>query len=296
MAEKKKKSIKPIINSLVLINLHISVDSCRRTLKNMSKKIADDNKADAKMILTSIKLIPPEKTTKFTQALSRCREFYKEKTLPWEDKSWRCVPVTECQGFQDDLETLIGEAKDAFEEIFVKGYQGLKDAAEKSRGDISVKFPTLEELKESFKISYNMGAVASFDDIRIVGIDTAMRKKIQAETEARYNEQLTKGLDELTGGLNKALENISDRVGDEDQKGKKYTRFLENLNEMTDTVKALNVTGNKVLSETCDKIKQDISCWSPEAIKTSEQVREHIKDAAGSAQDSLLNVTLSDDD
>lgn len=297
MAEKKaKKKSTPVITRLVLINLHISHDTGRRAMKNISKKIATDNDADVKMINSSIKLIPPDKVKLFTTALSRARTYYIDHSLPWEDGNWRVVPVSKFQAFKDDLEKLISEAKDAFEKCYITDYDKLKADAEKKRGKLSVDFPTKDELQKGFSIEYNVGAVASADDIRIVGIDSAMRKKISQETEDRYNSMINRGLTELTDGLSNSLSELSERVGDDDQKGKKYTKFLENLKKMTETVKDLNVTKNSTLDSTCQKIQEEISCWSPEAIKSDQKVRDHIKSAAGSVQDELSTIKMSEDD
>ena len=214
-----KTKSKAVITKLVLINLHISYDTGRRTMKALSKKVASDNQADVNMITTSVKLIPNEKIRSFTTAISKARDYYKSKSLPWEDGNWRVVPVNRLQQFKDDLETLISEANDEFRKCFEDNYDALKADAEKRRGAINVEFPTKKELKESYSIEYNLGAIASSDDIRIVGIDTAMRNKIKEETESRYNAQIEKGLQELAQNLLDAVEDISERVAEEDQTG-----------------------------------------------------------------------------
>ena len=292
----KNKKTKPIITSLVLINLHISHDTGRRNIKSLSKKIAQENDADEKSINTSIKMIAPDKIREFTVALSRCRTYYLEKSLPWEDGNWRVIPVSKFQGFKDDLETLISEAKDSFEKCFIKNYDVLKTDSERRQGKLGLTFPSKGELEESFSIKYNVGAVASAEDIRIVGIDSAMRQRIVKETQDRYNEKIDEGLNGLATGLINSLDELSERVGADDQKGKKYSRFLENLKEMTETVEGLNITKNSILEEACSKIRKEISCWSPEAIKADKKVRDSIKESAGSTKEELAQVTIEDDD
>jgi hypothetical protein len=296
MAKAKSKAV---ITKLVLINLHISYDTGRRTMKALSKKVASDNQADANMITTSVKLIPNDKIGSFTTAISKARDYYKSKSLPWEDGNWRVVPVNRLQQFKDDLDALISEVKDEFRKCFENNYDTLKESAEKKRGAIKIEFPTKKELKESFNIEYNLGAIASSDDIRIVGIDTAMRDKIKKETESRYNAQIEKGLQELAQNLLSAVEDISNRVSEDDQTGKKYTRFMNNLKGMAETAENLNVTGNETLVDSCKMIRENIANWSPEAIKTQPEVRESIKKAAGGIRESLAKVSIAaeeDDD
>lgn len=290
MAEEKKKA-KAVITKLIMVNLHMSHDTGNRTLKTISKKVAEDNKADVAMIRTTIKLIPPKMISEFTNAMSRVRTFYLDKTLPWEDGNWRVIPVTKFNAFKDDIEKLIAECKDAYDRCFIRQYDKLKSAAEKARGNITVEFPSKEELQGGFKVQYNIGAIASVDDPRIDGIDTMLRKKIVSDTEDRYNEQIDRGLKQLAQNLSEALKDLAERVAADDQKGKKYTRFMANLGEMCKTARDLNITGNNELSDVCENVEKDIACWSTAAIKDSEMLREHIKDSAGNAAERLDQVT-----
>lgn len=292
MAKTAAPKSKPVITKLVLVNLHIAFETGRRTLGYISKKVAEDNDAKQDMLTMNISVIPKDLIQPFTTAVSRARQYYKDNSLPWEDGNWRVVPVSKLQQFKDDLEKLISETKDEFAKCFISNYDHLKDTFEKRKGKLAISFPEKDELEKGFEIEYNLGAIASVEDIRIVGIDTAMRNKIKDETEARYNDQINKGLQELAGNLLSALEEISDRVGDDDQKGKKYTRFLDNLKGMTATVDELNVTKNEQLTKSCELIRANISNWSPEAIKTSSEVRESIKSSADGIREQLSQITF----
>jgi len=290
------KKLKPIITKLVLINLHISFDTGRRTMKKLSETIARDNDADVKMLSTSVKLIPNDKISAFTGAASQAREFYKKNSLPWEDGNWRVVPVNRLQQFKDDLDTLISKASDEHARCFIANYDDLKEAAEKKKGKLIIQFPTKKELEDSFSIEYNVGAIASSDDIRIVGIDTAMRNQIKKDTEERYIKQIDKGLTEQVTNISNALEDLVERVGDDDQKGKKYTRAMANFNALLETTEQLNITGNESLSGACKMAREKIANWSPEAIKTSPEVRTAIKTSAEGVRNQLKGVTLESSD
>jgi len=290
------KKLKPIITKMVLINLHISFDAGRRTMNNLSKTIAKDNDADAAMLSTSIKMIPKDKVASFTAAVSQAREFYKKNSLPWEDGNWRVVPVNRLQQFRDDLDTLISKASDEHQRCYIASYDGLKDAADKKKGKLNVQFPSKKELEESFAIEYNVGAIASVEDIRIVGIDTAMRKQIQQDTEKRYNQQIEKGLIEQVTNISNTLEDLVERVGEDDQKGKKYTRAMANFKAMLETTEHLNITGNEALASACKMAREKITNWSPDAIKSNPEVRSAIKGAAEGVRGALKNVKMNDDE
>lgn len=285
-----KRKSKSVIQGLLMVNIHVSYNGCSFTAKELSEKLAKDNDASKDMIRTSVKMVSPADIKLFTTAISRLRAYYKDNTLPWEDGNWRVVPVTKLQGFKDDIETLIAEVKDEFDKAFDKGYDDLRDLYDARKGKLSHDFPAKETILEDFNVSYAVGAPNSADDIRTVGIDKAMRSRIEKETEARYESQINTGLNDLTKNLQGAVKNIAERVESDDQKGKKYTRFIENLNQMTEVVESLNVTGNTTLTKCCEDIRENISCWSPEAIKSDPKVREKIRGSASGIDEQLSMV------
>ena len=296
MQEKEKSKTKPIVTKMAMVNLHISHDGGRRNMKDIANKVEKDNKTGQGIVQASIRMFPASMTTEFTRAVSRCRTYYLENSLPWEEGNWRVVPVTKLQQFKDDIEELISKTQDAFDKVFDTGYSKLEAYFKKAKGNLNVIFPTKDELKKKFEISYNIGAITSPDDIRIIGIDSAMRSQIEKQTEERYQAQIEEGLMELTKKLSSQLDNLEERLEEDDQNGKKYSRFMDNLKEQVQVCKDLNVTRNQKLDAACDVIEKTICNWSPEAIKSSAEVRNNIRQNAGSVQEQLAGITIGDDD
>lgn len=291
MASKKaKKNI--IIDDLIMVKLHIEFDTGYRSSKEMQDLIAEEKKATKTALRTGIMVIPKKKTSPFTSAVSSLRQYYLDNSLPWEKGNWRVVPVTAWQEFKDDIEELIRQTKDRFKECYIDGYDDLKSEHEKEIGDLKVEFPKKQDLEDRFRVEYKMGATASPEDIRIKGIDEIQRKAISESMKDRYDKQIGEGLGELAKRLLSAAENISERVSDEDQKGKKYTRTMENLAELAETAEKLNVTGNEAIAKAAATIREDIAQWKPENIKDTKAVRDHIADSAGSVQDTLAGLSI----
>ena len=287
-----KKNNKTIIQELVMCKLHVEFDTGYRSSKEMQDLIADEKGAAKSALRTGVLVISRSKTSEFTGAVSRLRTHYLEESLPWDKGNWRVVAVTAWQEFKTRLESLIIEVKNAFDKCYIVGYPTLQTDFTAQVGQLNVELPTKEELQERFNVEYKMGQVASPDDIRIQGIDQIVRKQIQDDMKQQVESKLNNGLGELAKRLVAAADDIGGRVSDPDQKNKKYTRSIENLNKLADTAEALNVTGNDAIKEACATIRKDIAQWSPASIKDTQIVREHVADAASSISDKLGSLKL----
>lgn len=288
MAKKKNT----IINDLIMVRLHIEFDTGYRSSKEMQDLVAGEKRASKSALRTGIMVIPKSKTSPFTSAVSALRQYYLDNSLPWEKGNWRVVPVTAWQEFKDELESLIRTTKSEFNTCYINGYQALKDEHEKQIGDLTVEFPEKSALEDRFKIEYKMGQVASPEDIRVQGIDSVVKKEISESMKEQFEGQINDGLTELAKRLITATEDIGDRVSAGEQKGKKYTRAIENLKELANTAEKLNVTGNEAIAEAAKVIREDIAQWNPQEIKETEMVRDHISDSANSIQDTLAGLRL----
>jgi len=291
MARKKKKEC-GLIEDLIMVRLHVEFDTGYRSSKEMQTLVADELKAAKTALRTGVMVIPKQMTSPFTSAVSNLRTYYLEKSLPWDKGNWRVVPAIQWNEFKDELEDLIVKVKTHFNDCYVAGYDKLKTESEKQVGDLNVPFPGKSDLQERFSVEYKMGQVASPEDIRVKGIDNVVRKQIETDMKDQYEDKLNDGLTNLAKRLVTAAEDIGTRAGDPDQKSKKYTRSMENLQELADTVDGLNITGNDAIKQACETIREDISKWSPEEIKTTPAVREHIVEATGSVQDKLAGLQL----
>jgi hypothetical protein len=281
-----------VIDELVMVKLNVDFDSGYRGCREMQDLIIEKKKANRNALRTGVMLFPKTMTTPFTTAVSRLRRHVLDNSLPWDRNNWRVVPVSAWQDFKDELEKLIREAKTAFDDVFCKGYDDLKKAAEAFIGEIDVEFPTKEFIMERFSVEYKMGQAASPEDIRIQGIDQVERKKISESMKKQYEDQVNDGLNELAKRLVNATEDICERVQDGDQKGKKYTKAMENLRGLAETAEKLNVTGNDQIIAACKTIREDIAKWTPETIKENPLARDHIADSASSIRERLAGLKI----
>ena len=281
-----------IVDKMIMVKLNCSYDTGYRQCDQTKSIVQEKTECDGSMIKTGVTLFNKWKISPFTRALSELRTYYQEHTLPWDTKSWRVIPASAFQDFKNELEIRISECKDKYKEVFVDGYDELKDSYDEAKGELEQNFPSVEDLEDRLVIEYDMGAAASTNDIRIQGIDQEARRELRESMEKQYDGKIKEGLHNIADRLTVAVREIGSRTSDEDQKGKKYKRSLENLEALAITVDQLNITGDQRIKEACATIRDDICQWSPEAIKTTPMVRDGINEASGSVVEKLSTISV----
>ena len=286
------KSKGQLVQQMLMVKLNISYDTGYRSSDEMREIIHDNNATSKNRMRAGVRMFNKEEIRSFTEKISQARSYYLHSTLPWDKKNWRVIPVSKWQEFKNVLDQYVVEIKDEFDKIFMDNYDDLKASFQKDCNLDDVEFPEKGDIASKFNVHYDIGQIASCDDIRIQGIDHMEREKIRTDMRNQYDKKIGSGLNELAERLVKATEDVAVRAKDEDQKGKKYTKSLSNLSELADTVESLNITGNEAIIEACKIIRNDISTYSAEAIKTTESVRETVVDATSSIKDKLSGIKI----
>lgn len=281
-----------IVDKMLMVKLNCSYDTGYRQSDQACGIVTNEVNCESSMLKTGVSIFNRYKISDFTRALSSLRTYYQEHTLPWDTKSWRVIPASKFQDFKDEIETLIATCQDKYEEVFIDGYDDLKESFDEKKGDLDVEFPSKDDLEDALNIEYDMGAAASTNDIRIQGIDQEARRQLSESMDKQYKEKINKGLTDIADRLTESVKDLASRTNDEDQKGKKYKRSLENLSELAETVESLNLTGDARIKAACKTIKEDICQWSPEAIKTTPMVRDSVNEATGSVVDQLSTISI----
>ena len=268
-----------LVKKMLMVKLNISYDTGYRNSSEMKELIEGSKNVCSSAIRTGITMFDKYQISEFTTAISRARSLYTGETLPWDSRNWRVIPVSAWSKFKDELDTAIENVKEAYEKVFDDGYNELKDEFDDNiKGSLDIEFPDKEDLAGKFFIDYDIGQIASCDDIRIQGIDHIERDKIRNDMQKQYQEKMDTGLTELASRLVEASQDIAVRANDPNQ-------IL--INSTADVN-----TGNDAIADACSTIRTQIGTYSAEAIKTTESIRENVLEATTSIRDSLSKVSL----
>lgn len=281
-----------VTDKMIMVKLRCSYDTGSRTSQSESDKLTEDKNCASSMLSVRVKMFDRMMTGLFSSSLSALRGYYNGHTLPWDERGWRVISSKKFKQFKDTLEERIANLDEAFEKTFIDKYDVHKEYYENNKGDLDQDFPTKQEMRDGYKIEYDIGAVASTSDIRIQGIDQEARRELKESMEKQYESKIKNGLSDIATRLSEATKDIGDRTSSEDQHGKKYKRSLENLDSLTDIVEDLNLTGDQRIKEACKSIKENICQYSSEAIKTTEIIRKNVNRDANNIAEMLDQITL----
>ena len=275
-----------------MVKLNVSYNTGRKTLKKERNEFAASYSADEKSIGASFRMFDSSRIKQFTTALSILRNTFKQETLTWGSKGERVIPVKHLIEFSDKIRSLIDDVEVAFNETFIQNYDNLKADAINRAGNLDITFPDKSELQDAFEIKYVVSSMADPQNIILESIDQQTKAEIQASMRKEYANQIESGVKDLARRIVQVVDSINERVVEDDQKGKKYSVILENLKSLTTSARMLNITNSNEIKEVCNTIDTNINCWTSEAIKSSEMVRDIIEESSNKIKDKLNNIVL----
>lgn len=206
---------------------------------------------------------------------TRARRFHYTHTLPWEDEGARLLPTK----MHNDYVVGINKFSDEFwkaVDVFYEKYPNLVDARRQALGELwkADDYPTIEQLKGRFMFRFSLAFLPDPGaDIRL-NLNEVEVEKIRENTLQSHLEMFKKGESDLWGRMQKVVNRIVDRLDDPDKIFKNST--FENIDELERLVSLLNLTENADIENTMRKIKDDLKEYSPEEIRTDDQVRKSV--------------------
>jgi hypothetical protein len=195
---------------------------------------------------------------------SDARAWAIDATTAWGDR--RLLPNALLEYFMKGW----GEAKSAFEEkvnAFVYDAPDLIARAENNKGTFNVSIPTVEEIRDAFKLEFQLEPVPDVSkyssNIMDKALEAQMKERFEANIAAAYTEAQTDAVQRLA----KPLQNLVERMTAYDQreldkdKGMDVGRagyfrdsVITNIQEIADVFGSWNLTGDPVIQKFDDAL------------------------------------------
>ena len=281
---------KGVITDLVLVKVSIKYMSLTQRLSTLIDAIVDKTSADRGMIRASVKTLPPEATKPVTTAIARARRFYRESTLPWDDKGgWRAVPIKQYEKFAKQQTKLLDEVELCHKDLIAKYDDVIKQAAG-LHGTLSgqIDIPTKKEAEECLQIDLDRSVPADMDDVRLKGLSDNAADELKKNIEKAYDKKINKGVTDLIRRLLGLMENISERM--EKENPRSLVDMIKDTNGLISSIEAMNITGSKVISEACQELRAALTRWSPETVRDMSIARADVGKKVSSVQQKLSEI------
>lgn len=217
---------------------------------------------------------------------SRARRFHYTHTLPWNDVGTRLLPTKAYNDYVNGINKHVNEFWTAVNEFYEK-YPNLIDLRRMALGELwkASDYPNIDQLKGHFHFQIAFTFLPDpGTDIRL-NLNDVEVEKIRASMVNTHTDITQKSEKDLWSRMKKVVDRIVDRLGDSEKVFKNST--FGNIDELERLVNLLNVTDNAEIDNTMRKIKDELKEYSPEEIRTDDQVRQNVHKKAKDILDKI---------
>ena len=267
----------------ILVNLSIHKFGTTRTDTRVTAEVLYNKSACGDSGSWKTKLLPKDCTKAIDQIDNSIRKHHRLNTLPWSDKGSRILPSKNFDKYMSTLRSLHRE-RDELVEAFKRMYPTYLADAQRRQGALynPDHYPSAEDAAAHFELKVSASPIPDSDDFRVALGSEAELEQIKADLDAEIKAAESNATVELFQRLCEPLAKIVERLSDPEAKFK--DSLVGNLNDIVELVPHLNVTDNTKLLKIVGSIKQQLSYYTPDALRSSPTDRSQ---AAAKAQNIL---------
>jgi hypothetical protein len=293
LTENRKELNMGLAQKAMLVDLHVSRWSGFKTDAKASKQLVKDANAEDGSATVSKRIVPRETFSDIITAYNALDKHMKKHTLPWSDNGQRIMTRNMFELFMQGYGELERNFNAAVKEFIEVKYPPVRDKASFRLGDLFVAsdYPTVDELREKFRVDLDIDGITEPDDFRVALPDQELNK-LKSSLEESINRRLESAMQDVWLRIAALLEHYIEKMDDSEAIFRDST--VNNLVELMNILPGLNVTGDPKLKEIRQRIMGTIGSYQPndlrkgsdlraaaakEAREIKESINEHIKGA-----------------
>lgn len=289
-------NVPSLSSSAMLVELSISAWTGRKKDKAASKKVTDENGADAAVASVNKTLLSDcEQLINIKRYIGEARNHvHYHFTMPWSDTGIRLLPTEmffEYQRMVTHYEALIAAEVDSLIDDFE--YQKSKASARLGTLFNAEDYPTAESLRDKFSFRVNYMPLPDAGDFRLDIGNEAMRE-IKDKYEGMYTNKIEQAMQDIWHRVHKSLVAMSSRLGYDDNGKKLIFRdsLIENALDMVDILRKCNVTKDSQMQIMAEKLEDTLRGVTPEGLREDDVYREDTKKSIDDLLKTLPSLDL----
>lgn len=209
-----------------------------------------------------------------TKAVARLRAAHHFQSLPWEDSGVRLLPTANYFAYTE----AIRKARTVFEsavEKFLAAYPGLVETAAVRLGRMyrPSDYPTVEELREKFRVRLEYSPLPKGSDFRLE-LPADELAAIAQQTEERVGAVVKEAVADAWSRLEALVTRVAANCTG-DGKGMRHN-LVDKVQELAAVLERLNLTGDPALTAMRLRVKDELGKIPVETLKTSETLRTEV--------------------
>ena len=204
-------------------------------------------------------LIPRDRLKALSGAIQLAKKMHHTMTLPYGDHGDRILPIGQLETYKTTMHAAI-ESVNVCRKDFIEAYDdGLAEDSLRALGRMGdwADYPTSEELKEKFGVSYEILPVPSAEHF-VADVGEEERERIKIELEKRSEVKLNAAMVSIYERIESELRHLITRLG-VDETGtpnRLHATALEAIKSLATAVPNLNITRDPKLNEIGSRISE----------------------------------------
>lgn len=255
--------------------------------KELSAKLQKDMKAKGKNVIRVNKTIIGKEAIKpWSQVLNEAGKYFYQITIPWDDKSWRLLPVVKYKEFVKKFREFQNRFQTAVDAFILNLDNHIKEGmAELGSAARPEDYLDKQAAREQFLLKVEYETLKAGSDFRAQVTDEE-RKEIAAAIEAQNVAKFAKAQESVFQRVHTVAAKLSEKMKEAAPKGKKTPEFRDsiigNIKDLVDILPSLNVADDANLDKLKAELELDLASLDPEDLRECDRLR---KDVAKKADD-----------
>jgi len=289
----RKRPVRQIANATgtlsekaMLIRLNIGQWTAKKQEKAVSSKAESDNFAKAGTLSTRKLLIAKEAMQSVNAIVSLARSFHQENTLPWHDNGSRILPATNYMPYMEEMRKLKSQFDSAVQQL-ITNYPDYILGAKKDLGSLynEEDYPTQAMLSAKYRFIFSVDPMPQAQDFRI-SLQGDEVNHIQKDIENRLKVAEEAAMDDLWRRMQEVVQKLRDKM-DEGKDAKFKNSIIGNIEELTELIPRLNITGDPVMDKMCKQIERTLVTVDPVDLREDDDYKADVKDDAQEILDAM---------
>ena len=275
-----------IRNQAMLVSLNIGLFNPKKLDRSVTREVLISKNASANAGAFVKNILPDEAIKPIQAAGSALRAWVYTQTRPWNDESFRLLPVAQWDAFTDQLRARIASFNSLVDQ-FCAQYETHRDKALLQLGALAnpKDYPPLPTVRTKFYINVNYTPLPDSRDFRLDDMPEEAMSELRANADLRVAEAVNEARNDLYRRLTERLEHIVKRMTEVSAKkegNRIHGSLLSNLSELCQLIPALNVTKDQDLENLRQRVMREIAPFDIDDIRESEDSRTDLKNKAAS--------------
>lgn len=272
----------------LIVNVSVSMWAGQRLDKSATARVTADAQASDDAARVNKHLVPKEALSAIVAARSAIRTHVYDVTLPWWDNGDRLLPSARFFDFTQKHRQLV-QAFDAEVDQFVDGaYLEVVQRAAFRMGRMfnPADYPAPELVRQRFGVALSVMPVPVGHDFRL-DMDADAMDALRMEVTSDVEKRVAGAIVALKDRLVDTLQHFVTRL-----EGDKIWRnsTLTNLQELVETLPALNITGDPEIEQAYQSLKTTLKGWDANTLRKRANDKASVAADARTALDELLRA------